>query len=92
MRVGTCLIPRAKAWAREMSLSGLMLETQDNNMGACRLNMSCGFKLKGFDTCLYAGIEGCRDEIALYWYYTFDGAVAANGWGSTAGNPDVAGS
>jgi ribosomal protein S18 acetylase RimI-like enzyme len=35
--VGKALILQAKKWARERQLSGIMLETQNNNVGACKL-------------------------------------------------------
>jgi RimJ/RimL family protein N-acetyltransferase len=48
-----------------------MLETQDNNVPACRLYARCGFQLRGFDTHLYKGDDPSTDEIALYWYLVF---------------------
>ncbi len=48
-----------------------MLETQDNNVGACKFYESCGFQLKGFDTSLYKAIDQVKNEIALYWYLLF---------------------
>ena len=48
-----------------------MLETQDNNVPACRLYERCGFQLRGFDTHLYKGHDPATGEIALYWYLTF---------------------
>jgi streptothricin acetyltransferase len=48
-----------------------MLETQNNNVAACRLYESGGFQLAGFDRCLYKGLHPDTDEIALYWYLVF---------------------
>ncbi|MFH1005938.1 MAG: GNAT family N-acetyltransferase [Candidatus Latescibacterota bacterium] len=70
--IGTALIAQATRWARERNLPGIMLETQDNNVGACRFYECCGFKLRGFDTQLYRGIDSGTDEIALYWYLVFE--------------------
>ena len=67
--VGRALIERAKQWARDRRLPGLMLETQDNNVGACRLYARCGFELAGFDRRLYQGLHPGTDEVALYWYW-----------------------
>ena len=50
MGIGRALIARGLQWARDKKLPGIMLETQDNNVGACRFYESCGFVLKGFDT------------------------------------------
>ena len=69
--IGRLLIERAIAWAREKGFPGLMLETQNNNVAACKLYESCGFELRGFDTHLYKGSNPNTDEIALYWYLIF---------------------
>ena len=69
--VGHALIKQAVEWAKIKGFPGLMLETQDNNVAACRLYESCGFELRGFDTHLYKAIHPSTDEIALYWYLMF---------------------
>ncbi len=50
------------------TLMGVMLETQDNNVGACRLYQACGFEIGGFDRKLYGGIAAVRGEVAIFWY------------------------
>jgi streptothricin acetyltransferase len=67
--VGQALIERAKDWARGKQLAGIMLETQNNNVGACLLYERCGFKLAGFDEQLYKGLDAANNEIALFWYW-----------------------
>jgi streptothricin acetyltransferase len=67
--VGRALIQQAIRWASERKFTGIMLETQNTNIGGCMLYESCGFELGGFDRCLYQGIDPVTDEIALYWYY-----------------------
>jgi len=62
---------RAVAWAETKQLPGIMLETQNNNVAACRFYERCGFKLGGFDRYLYKGITQSTEEIALYWYLFF---------------------
>lgn len=69
--IGRALIERATEWAKSKEFPGLMLETQDNNVPACRLYERCGFELRGFDTQLYKGSDPATDEIALYWYLIF---------------------
>lgn len=69
--VGRALIERAIEWAKSKSLPGIMLETQNNNVAACRLYERCGFELGGFDAYLYKGLDPTTDEIALYWYLLF---------------------
>ena len=70
--VGRALIQRAIEWARDKGFPGIMLETQNNNVAACRLYESCGFELGGFDVYLYKGLNRTIDEIALYWYLMFE--------------------
>jgi ribosomal protein S18 acetylase RimI-like enzyme len=67
--VGRELVQAAKQWACDKQLAGVMLETQNNNIGACRLYERCGFELAGFDRRLYQGLNPDTDEIALYWYW-----------------------
>lgn len=70
--VGRHLIQRALEWARDKGFPGMMLETQNNNVAACRFYESCGFELGGFDVYLYKGLNRLTDEIALFWYYIFE--------------------
>ena len=70
--IGRLLIQRAIEWARDKGFPGIMLETQNNNVAACRLYESCGFELGGFDVYLYKGLNRTIDEIALNWYLMFE--------------------
>lgn len=69
--IGRALMSRAIEWAKAKGFPGLMLETQDNNVAACRLYARCGFELRGFDTHLYRALEPSTQETALYWYLNF---------------------
>jgi ribosomal protein S18 acetylase RimI-like enzyme len=69
--IGRQLIETAIQWAKDHGLAGLMLETQNNNVAACKLYERCGFILGGFDTYLYRGIDPETEEIALFWYLMF---------------------
>ena len=69
--VGRRLIAQAIGWAQARGLPGVMLETQQINVPACRLYESCGFVLGGFDYSLYRGIMPGTREIALFWYLLF---------------------
>jgi streptothricin acetyltransferase len=71
MGVGHRLIEQATGWARERGLPGVMLETQNINVAACRLYEASGFVLSGFDGCLYRGVEPDTREIALFYYLLF---------------------
>ena len=71
MGVGRRLIEQATGWARERGLPGVMLETQNINVAACRLYEASGFVLSGFDGCLYRGVEPDTREVALFYYLLF---------------------
>ena len=70
--VGRALVQAVVTWAKDRQLAGVMLETQNNNIAACRLYESCGFQLGGFDRFLYHGLNPDTEEIALYWYLLFN--------------------
>ena len=69
--IGLALIRKAIDWAKGKQLSGLMLETQNNNVAACLFYECCGFEVGGFDRLLYKGQDPATEEIALYWYLIF---------------------
>jgi GNAT superfamily N-acetyltransferase len=69
--IGRAMMQRVVAWARFRHLPGIMVETQDVNVPACRFYDNFGFRLCGFDTYLYKGLCPDTDEIALYWYLIF---------------------
>lgn len=70
--IGRALLYQAELWARSAGLPGIMLETQDINVPACRLYQSCGYHIGGFDRYLYSALNLDHDEIALFWYRRFD--------------------
>jgi len=67
--VGQRLIHWAADWAREHHLHGLALETQSNNLAACRFYEKCGFQIGGVNTMLYRNYDPphCA-ETAIFWY------------------------
>jgi len=69
--IGKALMSRAEEWARIEQYPGIMLETQDTNVKACRFYEKYGFILGGFDTYSYHAADRNREEIALYWYLVF---------------------
>lgn len=68
--IGVELINKSIEWAKENNMLGLMLETQDNNLLACRFYSKCGFKIGSVDTMLYANFDN-SDEKAVFWYLRF---------------------
>ncbi len=68
--IGKKLIAAAIQWAKAGGMPGLMLETQDINLTACRFYKRCGFQLGGVDVMLY-GNSAYKKEQALFWYLQF---------------------
>ena len=68
--IGHALMNRAIEWAKGQSFPGITLETQDNNVPACKLYEKCGFVLAGLDLYAYKNFDNAS-EIALYWYLIF---------------------
>jgi len=50
---------------------GLLAETQDTNLAACRFYHRYGFVLGGADTMLYANCSDSNEK-ALFWYLRFN--------------------
>ncbi|MCH5286907.1 MAG: GNAT family N-acetyltransferase [Christensenellaceae bacterium] len=67
--VGTGLIKKAIEWAKNANLIGLALETQDNNLLACRFYAKCGFVIGAVNTMLYRHLD--HEEYAVFWYLLF---------------------
>ena len=65
--VGTMLMDAAVNWGKENGYHGISLETQDNNLLACRFYLKYGFKLGGIDRHSYDAFPN-RSETALYFY------------------------
>ena len=70
--VGTALIQKAVEWAKDKGLDGLALETQDNNLLACRFYLKCGFAIGAVNTMLYKNFsKPWSDATAIFWYLKF---------------------
>jgi streptothricin acetyltransferase len=67
--LGTHLMERTIAWARHRKVRAIMLETQTNNIPACRFYAKMGFELVGINTLFYSNRDIERDEIAIFWGY-----------------------
>lgn len=68
---GSALMRQALEWAREHGYPGVMLETQDTNVIACRMYLRYGFVLGGCDRFHYANEPDLAHETALFWYHRF---------------------
>ncbi|WP_073522295.1 GNAT family N-acetyltransferase [Pseudomonas fluorescens] len=75
--VAKSLLDVAQFWARKKNLPGMMLETQNNNLGACRLYERCGYVMGGIDQLRYRGIDPQTREVAIFWYRLFKTEVEA---------------
>lgn len=70
--IGSALIQNAVDWAKKSGVNGLSLETQDNNLIACRFYAKCGFEIGAVNTMLYKNFEKpWSDEVAVLWYLRF---------------------
>ncbi|MGE7604844.1 GNAT family N-acetyltransferase [Peribacillus sp. NPDC097675] len=67
--VGKLLLNKAEEWAKQRNLIGMSLETQDDNLGACRFYVKQGFLLGGVDTLKQS--YNPNIETTLYWYKLF---------------------
>jgi len=69
--VAKALLDIAQFWSCKKQLPGIMLETQNNNLGACRLYERCGYVVGGVDQLRYRGIDPNTAEVAIFWYRLF---------------------
>ena len=67
--IGRSLMQRAIAWARERGYRALCLETQSNNINACRFYRHLGFRLTGIRDDLYSNADIAKGEVAIFWSY-----------------------
>jgi ribosomal protein S18 acetylase RimI-like enzyme len=72
---GRLLLNAAIEWAHSRALLGVRLETQSNNVAACRFYERHGFTLGGFDRYIYRAIKTEIQETALFWYLIFPSTV-----------------
>jgi ribosomal protein S18 acetylase RimI-like enzyme len=70
--LGSVLIQRTIDWARQNQVRAIMLETQTNNLPACRFYQKLGFELIGINEVFYTNQDTERDEIALFWAYRLE--------------------
>jgi GNAT superfamily N-acetyltransferase len=63
--IGTALLERAESWARQRGCKLLKIETQNNNVGACRFYARMGCELGAIMRHAYTDYP---DEVELVWY------------------------
>lgn len=69
--IGKILLGKAIEWAKENKLIGLMLETQDVNISACRFYSKNNFIIGGVDNMLYSKFPTANEK-AVFWYNKFE--------------------
>jgi streptothricin acetyltransferase len=74
--LGREFIHRAIAWGRSHNLRALTLETQTDNVPACRFYRAMGFQLGGIDDHYYTNHDIARNEVAIFWWYELSEAAA----------------
>lgn len=67
--LGRALFERAVIWARRMGYRALVLETQTNNVPACKFYARMGCELGGIRDSLYTNHDIERGEVAIFWVY-----------------------
>ena len=65
--LGTRLVQRTVAWAKKRGLRAVMLETQTNNVPACRFYVKMGFQLVGINEMFYTNHDVQNNEVAIFW-------------------------
>jgi len=68
--IGKQLMQKSVEWVKSKNFPGLMVETQDINLQACRFYSKMGFQIGAVDTMLYANFNK-SDEKAIFWYMKF---------------------
>jgi GNAT superfamily N-acetyltransferase len=67
--LGKRLLDRTIRWTREQGLRAIILETQTNNVPACKFYAAVGFQLVGINEAYYSNHDLQNDEVALFWSY-----------------------
>jgi GNAT superfamily N-acetyltransferase len=68
MGIGSALFHYAMQWAKNQGTQWLKIETQNNNLDACKFYNRMGCFLGGVDCFAYGGTAKPSDEIMLLWY------------------------
>ncbi|HIP95938.1 MAG TPA: GNAT family N-acetyltransferase [Anaerolineae bacterium] len=70
--LGRKFVRRAIEWGRKLGLRALILETQNNNVHACRFYQAMGFRLCGINDHYYTNDDLAKGEVALFWVYELE--------------------
>lgn len=67
--VGAALFVAARSWAHEKGFAGLLVETQDTNVPACRFYLKMGCRVISYEPAVY---ESLPDEARLIFHCPHD--------------------
>jgi len=67
--VGRELFQRGVKWARQLGYRALVLETQTNNVPACKFYAALGCEIEGIRDMYYTNRDIERGEVAIFWSY-----------------------
>lgn len=67
--IGRRFVQHTIQWARQQGMRAVMLETQTNNVPACKFYAALGFQLVGINEVFYSNKDIENDEVALFWSY-----------------------
>ena len=67
--LGRRLFERATRWCARRGLRAIVIETQTNNVPACRFYAHMGCTLAGINEVYYTNRDLDRREVALFWAY-----------------------
>lgn len=70
--LGRQFVRRAVEWGRKLDLRALILETQNNNIHACRFYQAMGFRLCGINDHYYTNDDLGKGEVAIFWVYELE--------------------
>jgi streptothricin acetyltransferase len=72
--IGRALFERAVAWTRQQGYRALALETQTNNVPACKFYAAVGCRVDGIRETFYTNRDMERGEVAIFWVYEIEEA------------------
>lgn len=67
--LGRELFQRAIRWGHRAGFRALVLETQTNNVPACKFYARLGCELEGLREAYYTNEDHARGEVAIFWIY-----------------------
>jgi ribosomal protein S18 acetylase RimI-like enzyme len=67
--IGSTLFRRGVAWCRRRNVRTMVIETQSNNVPACRFYVRMGCRLAGIHDRYYTNHDVENGEVAVFWSY-----------------------